>query len=358
VLQRCLRATYPSARRIDLLLTEEYVRYVQSPGLLRDELRDAPPGTLTIVDEVQKVPSLLDEVHWLIENRGQVFALCGSSARKVRRGHANLLGGRAVRYELFGLVSREVGSELDLDRFLNHGYLPRHYLADDPSRRLRAYVDDYLKEEVAAEGLVRNLPAFANFLWAAALADTELVNFTNVARECGVSSNSVKGYYEILVDTLLGRFLPAYTRRPKRRVIQAAKFYFADVGVVNQLVRRGAIVRRSELYGRALENFVFHELTAYLEYRDRDLALSHWRLASGIEVDFIVGDLHAAVEVKATQNTARSHLAGLRALADDHKQVGRRLMVSLEPRRRVTEDGIEILPVSTFLKSLWNDELI
>ena len=353
-----LRVRYPTTRVIDLLLTEDFVRYLQRPGLLRDELRDAAPGTFTVIDEVQKVPALLDEVHWLIENRRLVFGLCGSSARKVRRGHANLLGGRAERYELFGFVSAEVGAEFDLVRFLNHGYLPRHYLADRPRRLLSAYVADYLKEEIAAEGLIRNLPVFATFLSTAALSDTELVNYTNIARECGVSGNAVKEYFQILVDTLLGRFLPAYTKRPKRRVIQAPKFYFADVGVVNQLARRGPVEPGSELFGKALENFVCHELTAYREYRERPWELHYWRLASGIEVDFVTSDLAAAIEVKSTRQAGDHHLGGLRAIALDHRQVKRRLLVCLEPRRRVTADGIEIVPVQTFVKQLWNGELV
>lgn len=353
-----LKATYPDARTIDLLLTGEYVRYLRQPGLLRDELRDASPGELTLIDEIQKVPALLDEVHWLIENRRLVFGMCGSSARKVRRGHANLLGGRAIRHELFGLVSTELEVPVDLPRWLNHGYLPRHYLSTDPGRLLRAYVDDYLKEEIAAEGLIRNLPAFANFLSAAALSDTELVNYTNIARECAVSANAVKEYFQILVDTLLGRFLPAYTRRPKRRVIQAPKFYFADVGVVNQLARRGKLQIGSELFGKALENLVHHELVAFREYRGHDWDLAYWRLASGIEVDFIVGTMHAAIEVKSTVRAGDHHLAGLRALRVDHQQVGRRILVCTEPKRRVTADGIEILPVTVFLDRLWGDKLI
>ena len=352
-----LRATYPEARVVDLLRTDEYLRYLQRPDLLRDELRDAPAGTLVVLDEIQKVPALLDEVHWLIENRRLVFAMCGSSARKVRRGHANLLGGRAIRHELFGFVSAEMGEAFDLLRFLNHGTLPRHHLASDPHRMIRAYVEDYLKEEVAAEGLVRRLPAFASFLWGAALADTELVSFTNVARECGVSGNTVKEYYQILVDTLLGRFLPAYTRRPKRRVIQSPKFYFADVAVVSHLARRGPIEAKSELFGKALENFLHHELSAYLEYRDRRMELAYWRLASGIEVDFVVGDMAAAIEVKATEQAGGAHLSGLRAIGEDHPEIGCRILVCFEPRRRVREDGIEVLPVAEFLARLWADEL-
>lgn len=353
-----LRATYPGVPVRDLVRSEEFARYSREPGLLRDELRDTPPGALLIIDEIQKVPALLDEVHWLVENRGLVFGLCGSSARKVRRGDANLLGGRALRHELFGLVSAEVGDRFDLGRFLNHGCLPRHYLAEDPGPRLRAYVADYLKEEIAAEALVRRLPAFADFLSAAALADTELVNYTSIARECGVSSVTVKEYYQILVDTLLGRFLPAYTRRPKRRVIQAPKFYFADVGVVNRLARRGRLEPGGELWGKALGNYLHHELTAYLSYAAKEAELRYWRLASGIEVDFILGAMEVAVEVKSTVKAGSHHLTGLREIREDHTRVGRRILVCQEPRRRVTSDGIEILPVERFLERLWSGEVV
>lgn len=353
-----LRATYPDARVLDLLATDEFIRYAQRPSLLRDELRDAARGTLTLIDEVQKVPALLDEVHWLIEHRGLHFGLCGSSARKLRRGHANLLGGRAVRYELLGLVSAEIGfGTFDVTRAVNHGYLPRHYLAADPSRRIRAYVEDYLKEEIAAEGLIRNLPTFAAFLSAAALADTELVSYTAIARECGVSANAVKEYFQIMVDTRMGRVLPAYVKRPKRRVIQAPKFYFADVGVVNHLAKRGQIQPGSELFGKALENLVHHELSAYSEYRRPGLGLAYWRLASGIEVDFVVGDLALAIEVKSSERVGDHHLAGLRAIKADHPRMGRRMLVCREPRRRVTADGIEIVPVERFFATLWSDEL-
>lgn len=352
-----LAEIYPKARIIDLLLTEEYLRYLERPGLLRDELREAPTGTLTIIDEIQKVPALLDEVHWLIERRGLCFALCGSSARKVRRGHANLLGGRAVRHELLGLVSAELGADADLVRMANHGMLPRHYLSDRPGPRLRAYAMDYLKEEVAAEALVRNLPAFAGFLRAAAIGDTEMVNYANIARECGISAPTVKEHYEILVDTLLGRFLPAYTRRPKRRVIQAPKFYFADVGVVNHLAQRGPLAPGGELFGKALESIIHHELCAYREYRERTWDLSYWRLASGLEVDFVIGPADVAIEVKSTTRASTQHVPGLIAIREDHPHVRRRLLVCLEPRRRVTVDGIEIVPAMQFLRALWNDEI-
>ncbi len=347
-----LRATYRDAVWIDLLHSDEFRRYTERPELLRQELARHPPGIQVVIDEVQKVPSLLDEVHSLHERRGLAFALCGSSARKVRRGAANLLGGRAVRYELFGLTAAELGPDFDLDRMLDHGYLPRIYGAARPARLLRSYVADYLREEIAAEGLVRNLPAFSTFLDVAALSDGDLVSFSSIARECGVSGPTVKGYFEILEDTLLGRWLPAFVKRPKRRVIAAPKFYFADVGVVNQLAHRGHVARGGELFGKALESWVHHELVAHLAYQERPERLAYWRTAGGIEVDFVVGDLALAIEVKASARISNEHLKGLRAIAEDHPRVRRRAVVCLEPKRRTTDDGIEILPIAAFVEEL------
>ena len=353
-----LKHTYPQAMRIDLLKTDEFLRYTNQPSLFREEVQASPSPRLVIIDEVQKVPPLLDEVHWLIENTSTVFGLCGSSARKVRRGHANLLGGRAIRYELYGLVSAELESQFDLLRMLNQGYLPPHYLSDAPRPLLRAYVNDYLKEEIASEGLVRNLPAFANFLNVASLSDTELINYSAIARDCGVSSPAVKEYFQILIDTRLGHYLPAYTKRPKRRVIQAPKFYFADVGIVNTLAKRGPLEPGSELFGKALENWVCHELTAHASYSGLFYELSYWRLASGIEVDFILDDMQCAIEVKGTANPSAQHLQGLRELKKEHPRLKRRIVVCLTPRARKTDDGIDILPVSSFLSQLWANELI
>jgi predicted AAA+ superfamily ATPase len=352
-----LKAAYPDAFWIDLLKADEFRRYLQNPELLRAELAVQKALRQVVIDEVQKVPQLLDEAHWLHENRGIRLALCGSSARKVKRGHANLLGGRAVRYELHGLTAAEIGREFDLNRMLNHGYLPTLYLSDKPQRLLNSYVADYLKEEVAAEGLVRNLPVFSQFLNAASLSDTELVNFSTIARDCGVSSPTIRGYFEILQDTLLGRWLPAYVKRPKRRVIAAPKFFFADVGVVNQLAKRGELHPGSELYGKAFENWVFHELSAHNAYTEAFAILSYWRLASGIEVDFIVNDMQVAIEAKATVKVTTDHLKGLRALTQDHPRIKQRVVVCLEPKSRRTEDGILIVPAKEFCNLLRRGEL-
>lgn len=355
-----LRQCYPDGRWIDLLKSDEFRRYLTNPEYLRQEIEaEASPQNLQVViDEVQKVPALLDDVHWLMENRGVSFALCGSSATKVKRGAANLLGGRAVRHELLGITGAELGDDLDLTRLLNVGYLPRIFQAPRPVPLLDAYINDYLVQEVAAEGVVRKLPAFSRFLDAASLSDGEIVNLSNIAAECGVSQHTVKNYFQVLVDMLLGRWVPSYRLRPKRRVIQAPKFYFADVGIVNRLARRGPLVPRSELYGKAFENWVCHELSAWIRYREFDGRLSYWRLAGGTEVDFVVGDMRLAVEAKASANIDSRHLRGLRSLIRDHPSVRRRAVVCLEPRTRRTSDGIDIMPAESFVQELWRDRLV
>jgi predicted AAA+ superfamily ATPase len=352
-----LRAKYPDALWIDLLKADEFRRYLQNPESLREGLAARDSIRQVVVDEVQKVPQLLDEVHWLHENRGIRFALCGSSARKVKRGQANLLGGRALRYELHGLIAAEIGEDFDLKRMLNHGYLPNIYESDNSRSLLNSYVADYLKEEVAAEGLVRNLRVYSEFLNMAALADAERVNFSTIARDCGVSSHTIKGYFQILEDTLLGRWLPAYTRRPKRRVITAPKFYFGDVGVVNHLARRGDLQPGSELYGRAFENWVFHELSAHNAYSSAYARLSYWHLPSGIEVDFVVNDMQLAIEAKATAKVTPDHLKGLREVVRDHRRIKQRIVVCLERTSRRTDDGIWILSASEFTNRLSGGDL-
>lgn len=353
-----LRSAYPNAHWIDLLDTDTLIRLSQRPALLREEVDALPRDRLVVLDEVQKIPALFDEIHWLIENRRRIFVLCGSSARRVRRSKANLLGGRALRFELFGLVSAELGAQFDLVRMLNHGYLPRHYLEDFPEPFVRAYVQDYLKEEVLAEGLSRSLPVFSSFLNAAALSDTGVLNFATIARDCGVSAHTVRDYFDILVDTLLGRFLPAYIRRPKRRTIRAPRFFFADVAVVNSLTRRGKIEPGSELFGKAFENWVHHELAAYAHYSGRFHELSYWRLTTGAEVDFVIDDMAYAVEAKATRSVTADHLKGLRELSAEHSRVKKRLVVSLDSQPRVTEDGIEVLPYKLFAQRLWQDDVL
>lgn len=356
-----LKSRYPEAIWFDLLQTDQYLELRDKPSLLREQLlyqSQRANSKFVVIDEIQKVPMLLDEVHWLIENTNYVFGLCGSSARKVRAGHANLLGGRAIRHELYGLVSAEIGADFDLKRMLNQGYLPRHYLSDTHTDLVRSYINDYLKEEIAAEALVRNLPAFSHFLKAASLSDTELVNYASIARECGVSAPAVKEYFQILIDTMLAKFLDAYQKKPKRRVIGASKFYFSDVGVVNHLAKRGNLEPGADLFGKAFENWIFHELSAHSAYSNLYYDLAYWRLASGLEVDFIINDMELAIEAKSSAKITSDHLRGLRALAEDHPKVKRRILVSLEKQSRRTEDGIELMSYKEFVKLLWSNELI
>lgn len=353
-----LKHTFKEAYYIDLLKSEEFIAYSREPELLRRELNARPECRRVVIDEIQKVPKLLDEVHWLIENKGITFSLCGSSARKLKQGQANLLGGRALRYELFGLTSAEIGSEFELNRMLNNGYLPSYYQLDEAVKEFqRSYVSDYLKEEIAAEGIVRNLPAFSDFLYAASFSDAEILNYSNIALDCGVSSRTVKEYFQILVDTLLGRIVPAYKKRPKRRVIQASKFYFSDVGVVNYLAKRGRLESGSELFGKAFENFICHELHAHSSYSDQHYEISYWQLTSGIEVDFILGQMDVAIEVKSSKKINNKHLKSLRELFIEYPKVKRRILVCLEEKKSKTEDGIEILPYKDFLELLWKNEV-
>ena len=355
-----LRKSYSDCKWLDLLKSDEYVYYSTHPERLRQEIEAEGPRSdqQIVIDEVQRVPELLNEVHWLIENHRLNFALCGSSARKVRRDGANLLGGRAFRYVLHGLTARELGDEFDLDRLLNHGYLPRTYESDEPSRVLDSYIGDYLQQEIAAEGLVRQLPVFARFLDAAALSDGDSVNFTNIASDCGVSAPTVKGYFEILEDTLLGTWLPVIRRRAKRKIAQKPKFYFADVGIVNRLARRGTVIAGSEQYGKAFENWVHHELTAYIDYRNVNAKLTYWRLANQTEVDFLLDDLSIAIEAKSSGNIGKQHLKGLRSIAVEYPEIPQRVVVCRERRARVTDDGILILPAERFVERLWGDDLI
>ncbi len=351
-----LKERFPDAYRIDLLQTDVRMRFEREPARLREEVRAQPGDRRVVIDEIQKVPALLDEVHYLLQEDQRTFALCGSSARKIRRSHANLLGGRALKRELLGLSAKELGNAFALTRMLNHGTLPPHYLSDLPYDAISAYVDLYLKEEILDEGLTRNLPVFSAFLRAAAIGDTEVTNFSNIARECGVASSTVRGYYEILEDTLIGAFLPAYTRLAKRRVQRAPKFYFRDVGVVNHLVRRGRVQEGSETFGKAFENWVFHELSVHQRNTHHPYELSYWRLSSGIEVDFVIGDAEYAIEVKGRRSIHKRDTQHLLQFRNEYPAVKQLVLVCLEPVPRVTTDGVHILPYTDFLHALWADQ--
>lgn len=336
---------------IDLLKTDVFADYASRPSLLRERYQEHKG--LIIIDEIQMVPDLLNEIHWLIENTDVSFLMTGSSARKLRRGHANLLGGRAWRYTMAPLTYAETRG-FDLETTINSGLLPSHFLSEDPVQDLRSYVADYLKEEIAAEAVIQNIPAFAEFLRVAALTSGELLNYTNVGRETGVSTRVVRNYFQILEDTLLGFRIPPWRKVKNRRLIETEKFYLFDVGVTNYLARRSPRIGTPE-FGKSFEQYILMELKAYQAYRNPEIDIRYWRTSTGFEVDFILGDMNVAIEVKGSQKIHSGHTRGLRALLEEHT-VKRAIIVSLENQPKKL-DTIEVLPWKIFLDALWADEL-
>jgi predicted AAA+ superfamily ATPase len=354
-----LKMRFPNSIVYDFLKTDLLFELTKRPALIREQLLARTPEELqhpVILDEVQKVPHLLDEVHWLIENKGIGFILCGSSARKLRRGHANLLGGRAWRFHMHPLTTREL-PDLDLLRALNFGLIPAHYLQTHGRRNLKAYVSDYLKEEVFDEGLTRNIPAFSRFFEAMGYSHGQLTNYANIARECGVDAKTVREYYQILIDTLLGMLLPPFKRRQSRQVIgKASKFYLFDVGVAGFLSGRKVESERGEMFGHAFEHFILMELVAQRSYLELEHKLAFWRTKSGLEVDFVLGDGQVAIEVKGTQSVQSRDLRPLRAFMDEYSPAKAIVVCNESQARRVGE--IDILPWREFLNRLWNGSII
>jgi len=343
------RRMLPGARVYDLLDSTVYLALSQRPSRLAEELR--PGQKVVVIDEVQRLPDLLNEVHRLIELRGIRFLLTGSSARTLRRGGVNLLGGRARTRHLHPLTCRELGLHFDLGRAIERGLLPAIYFSDDPRADLEAYAGTYLQQEIVAAGATRNAPAFSRFLRVAALCNATVVNFTAVGNDAQVPRTTVYEYFEILKDTLLLHEIPAWRLSRTRKPLVSSKYYFFDIGVVSTL--QGRLVKpRTPEFGPAFETWLLHELVAYRDYLSNE-AVTHWRSSSGFEVDFILGD-HTAIEAKAKETVSPQDLRSLRALAEE-KKLKRLLCVALEPRRRQV-DRITILPVRQFLDALWDGE--
>lgn len=350
-----LRRVYPRGHYYDLLLPDVYSKLQRRPELLIQELEHINDNEPVIIDEVQMLPSLLNAVHWLIVNRGIRFLLCGSSARKLKRLGANMLGGRAVRRQLFPLVSSEIPN-FDVVKAVNNGMLPRHYLVNDPWSRLEGYIGNYLQQEIEAEALSRNLSTFGRFLEAAALTDGEMVNYNSIATDCGVSANTIKAYFDILQETMIGYMIPAFRNVQKRRLIKAPKFYFFDVGIVNYLCNRRKLQPGSADFGHGFEHLIAQEMIAFLSYSHSRKMLSYWRTASDYEVDIVYGDAEVAIEIKSSTEINSKHLKGLKAFSEEHPNA-RTIIVSLDSAYRRMND-IEIWPVDQFLKALWQNEIL
>lgn len=350
-----LRQQLKNSTYIDLLNTDVCNRFKRRPGLLYDMLIDLPDGSVVVIDEIPEVPELLNEVHRLITQKNHRFVLCASSARKLKRKGHNTLGGRAFPVYFYPLVSAEI-PDFDVDKAVNHGMLPRHYLAANPSRLLSAYVDIYIREEIKEEALVRNLKAFQRFLETAAICDGEMINCNNIAQDCGVSATTVNSYFDILEDTLIGYRIQAYTKTVQRKLVQAPRFYYFDVGVANHLMHRQGLKRGTPEYGHAFEHLVIQEIIAYLGYTHSDEKLTFWRTYTGLEVDVVLGDAKVAIEIKSAEEVMTKHLKGLKAFGEEYPE-SRRIIVSLDIfNRRMGE--IECLYVKDFFKMLWNDEIL
>jgi predicted AAA+ superfamily ATPase len=344
-----IRRTMESIRVYDLLDTSTYLALSQNPGRIGQEL--APEDRVVVIDEIQRLPELLHEVHRLIEERGVRFLLTGSSARKLRRGGVNLLAGRARTKYLHPLTWHELGNRFDLPRAVERGLLPSIYFSDDPQADLQAYAGSYLQQEIVAEGATRSVPAFSRFLRVAALCNGTIVNFTNISNDAQVSRTTVYEYFEILKDTLILHEIPAWRESRKRKPLASSKYYFFDVGVVAALQGRQFRAGTPE-FGQAFETYLAHELITYRDYISGE-PLNHWRSSSGFEVDFIIGD-HTAIEVKAKGNISPRDIKPLRMLAEE-KKLKRYFCVCLEPRVR-RFDGVTALPLLEFLDGLWNGE--
>ena len=346
-----VRQELPDARVYNLLDSHTFLALNQRPSRLREEL--VGNDRLVVIDEIQRLPELLDEVHLLIEEHGQRFLLTGSSARKLRRGGVNLLGGRARALTLHPFVSREL-EDLDLLRALNVGLVPPIYLSDEPDEDLAAYAGIYLREEIAAEGLARSIPAFGRFLEVAALSNGTILNVTTIANEAQVPRTTIHEYLRVLEDTLIAGMVPAWRKGTKRKPITTSKLYFFDTGVVRHLRNQGLIQPRSPGFGDAFETFICNELRAWRDYSSPRTTLHHWRSTSGAKVDFILGD-RVALEVKGKESVRDRDLRGLRALREEG-ELHDFIVVSLEPRARQV-DGIHVLPWQELLARLWRGEL-
>jgi uncharacterized protein len=355
-----LKDCFPDGFYIDFLKTDILFEYMKAPSLLRERLNagenDPRLKKPVILDEVQKIPGILDEVHWLIENKRLHFILCGSSACKLKRDHANLLGGRAWRFEMFPLTYGEI-KDFDLLTALNAGLVPSHYLSPNPKRSLQSYIHDYLNEEIRAEGLTRNIPAFARFLDAIGYSNGELINYANIARDCGVDAKTVREYFLILEDTLLGRSVMPFSKTKNRQLItRSPKFYLFDVGVAGTLAKRTVGEEKGASFGAAFEHFIIMELFAHRSYSEKDHDIRFWRTSTGLEVDFVLGQGEVAIEVKGTSRVDSTDFRGLKAFHEDYHP-RQSIVVCNEKEPRKT-GFIDVMPWKYFLEKLYAGKIL
>ena len=343
-----LKQRFPQALYLDLLDHALYLDLLTRPNRLRELI---PPGHADwiVLDEVQRVPLVLNEVHRLIESDRRRFILTGSSARSLRRRGVNLLAGRARTLRMHPLTAAEAGADFSLETALHHGQLPSVYTQAEPQRYLAAYVESYLRQEIIEEGRTRNLAAFGRFLESASFSQAAILNLAAVARDVGLDRKTIAGYFELLEDLLIAVRLPIFSRRARRRMTTHPKFFFFDAGVFRTIRPAGPLDSAEEIDGAALETLVLQELRAHIDYRSLDLELFTWRTAAGTEVDLVAYGAAGlfAVEVKRSRRIRRTDLHGLRQFKADYPQA--RCVLLFGGDRREYRDGIELLPVAEAL---------
>jgi hypothetical protein len=362
-----LKTQFPESVYYDLLKTDSYLRYLKQPFLLRQEILALEEKSLIqpiIIDEIQKIPALLDEVHWLIENTNSWFILCGSSARKLKKLGVNLLGGRAIKYNLGPLAFPEIKDNFDLIKIFNNGLIPSHYQSLNARKLLKAYIEDYLTQEIKAEALVRNIAAFNRFIDSIAFSHGELINYSNISRDCSVDAKTIKEYYQILVDTLIGHLIYPYSKKVGRDIISSTpKFYLFDVGLANRIINKQIVETKGPEAGKSLEHYVFIELKNYINLTDLDHQINYWRTKTGLEVDFVITQNNALpipIEVKISSNVHQTELRGIKAFMHEH-EIKVSYIVSLELKDRLISVGdqtIHILSLRSFLEKLWSGKII
>ena len=345
----------------DLLQERTFRRLSMSHSFIENNVQEQiseqkKKDILVVIDEVQKLPSILDEVHRLIEKKGWRFLLTGSSARKLRHGGVNLLAGRAWSAHLHPLTYFEIGfAKFNLNRHLLYGSLPFVHLSPKPEEELQAYIQHYLREEVQAEALIRRLPQFSRFLSAVALSSGDILNFAKLGNDYSIAHSTVREYYSILEETFLGFFLEPWTKSKKRKAISRAKFYLFDLGVLHSLIETKHLSVHSNLFGKSFEHRLIQEIKAYLDYKRLFLKMGYWQSVNRQEVDLTIGE-EVAIEIKSTQNVSSKHLRGLKALREE--QVFKQFFLLSSDPDNVLRDGIHCLHWSEFLKRLWNHQVI
>lgn len=351
---------FGDAVHYDLLLSSESLRLSRDPSLFRAECLAQPDGAWIVVDEIQRVPALLDEVQHLMTKKRQRFVLSGSSARKLRRSGANLLAGRAEMRHMFPLTSDEIGDERDLDDVLAHGMLPLAVTKPRPAAFLRSYCDVYLREEVQAEALVRQIGPFARFLEVAARMNGQTVNVAGIARDAAIARQTAQEFFQILVDTLLASWLPAWKLKRAVKQIAHPKLYVFDSGIVRHLAGNAHLAMQAEERGFLLETFLLHELHAFLHYADKDYPIAYWKTHDGTEVDFVIETKRGlvAIEVKSSDRWDARWNTGLDKLREMQPKGVLATFGVYTGTRPLVQGGTTVLPWRTFLERLWADDLI